>query len=309
MTKLAALSLQELNARRRRAVELRLDGSTLNDICTETSLSAPTVIGAYKSFLRLGWQGVATRSRGRTPGTGRSLSAGQENALLHILLNSPPEAAGAEAALAPGLWTPDSVRQAALSLYGQTLRGRALSRFLHRAGLALDTLSAVLGREPALAEWQANALPTIVRRARQQGASLVWCGQFKPRPASATQATAQRLLVAQTLRGSLAWLPLRDAYRIEAYTDFLSRLALTWPGDTMVLLHGIDFSRQPALAEWLAAHPGWALQHCPAAQSASTAAEPAPMSVATSAPVAAPAAARPETSARPFNPSSETHSS
>ena len=306
MTKLAALSLQELNARRRRAVELRLDGRTLNEICSETGLSAPTVIGAYKSFLRLGWSGVATRSRGRLPGTGRSLSAEQEDALLRSLLNSTPEAAGpagADAALAPGLWTPDAVRQAAQSLYGKSLRGRALSRFLRRAGLGLDTLSAVLGREPALAEWQARVLPAIVRRARQQGAAIVWCGQFRPRPSSGTQASPPHLLLAQTLRGSLAWLPLQDAYRIEAYTDFLSRLTLTWPGDTLVLLHGIDFSRQPALAEWLAAHPGWALQRCPAAQSASATPSPAP------AQAISPGRARPETGAYPHNRPPETHSS
>ena len=301
MPKLAALSLQELNVRRRRAVELRLDGSTWNDICIETGLSAPTAIGAYKSFLRLGWTGVATRSRGRLPGTGRSLSAEQEDALLHWLLNAPPEAAAADTAFA--LWTPDAVRLTAQSLYGQTLRGRALSRFLHRAGLALETLSTVLAREPALAEWQTGVLPQIVRRARQQGAAIVWCGQFRPRPSSGQPAAPPHLLVAQTLRGSLAWLPLRDAYRIEAYTDFLSRLASTWPGDTVVLLHGIDFSRQPALDAWLAAHPGWALQRCPAAQSASAAADPAPT------PAEAPAQAPSATATRSYYPPPEKHGS
>ncbi|MFO1427026.1 MAG: sulfate adenylyltransferase subunit CysD [Steroidobacteraceae bacterium] len=73
-----------------------------------------------------------------------------------------------------------------------------------------------------------------------------------------------RALVAQTLRGSLAWLPLREPFRIASYTAFLDRLAHAQPGVRHVLLHGID-PNHAALAVWLRAHEGWSLHPIPAA--------------------------------------------
>ena len=63
-----AQTIQELNALRRRAVELRLDGRTVRATAEETGLSAPTVTAALKAYRDGGWEAVPVAPRGRKPG-------------------------------------------------------------------------------------------------------------------------------------------------------------------------------------------------------------------------------------------------
>src|SRR5574337_812550 len=102
-----ASTLRDLNQRRRDAVELRLAGRTLAQICEATGLSAPTVIGAYQAFLSKGWVGVAIAARGRPVGQGRALTPAEEGELRSTLLTARPEAAS----LPAGLWTTGAVRE------------------------------------------------------------------------------------------------------------------------------------------------------------------------------------------------------
>jgi sulfate adenylyltransferase subunit 2 len=249
--------LIQLNERRRRAVQLRLAGQTLQQIRDETGLSAPTVIGAYKAFLSKGWAGIAISSRGRQPGQGRTLGETEEREIRRCMLEAPPEAAGLAAGV---LWTAEAVRQLADARYGHVPQGRALARVLDRAGLGLATLADVAVGHPALMSWRQEALPGLTRLVRQQRAVLAWCGQISLSGGPAPR----RLLVAQTLRGSLAWLPLVDAYSIDAYIDFLGRLATTWPDAKHILLHGIDLNRAPALQAWVRQRAPLQLHACPA---------------------------------------------
>ena len=243
----------QLNERRRRAVQLRLAGQTLQQIRGETGLSAPTVIGAYKAFLSEGWSGVAIRSRGRQIGQGRALTGAEEAELLGVVLDGSPEAVG----LAPGLWSAEAVARLALARFGHAPQGRALVRLLERAGLRLLSMAERADGDAALTQWRQERLPGLTRLARQQGGSLVWCGQIRLPGGAAPR----RVLVAQTLRGSMAWLPLVDAYRIDAYTGFLDRLVATWPDSTQILLHGIDV-QNPALSLWLQQRPALRIHAC-----------------------------------------------
>ena len=268
MSDVPAPSLQQLNDRRRKAVELRLVGKTLPEIRAITGLSAPTVIGAYRAFLSGGWQGVATPSRGRRAGVGRKLDTAQEPLLHQLLLTQVPEAAG----LPRGLWTAATVQLAATRQFGAALEGRALVRCLQRAGLDFRPMAGAARDQPAAEQWRRVQLPLLMRRAHQLRATLVWCGQVNvpalPGPPAPMASGPQRLLIAQTLRGSLAWLPLQDAHHIDSYVDFFDRLALSWPGPLHLLLHGIDAAAQPRLQQWLALRPGCELIACPVAQMA-----------------------------------------
>jgi sulfate adenylyltransferase subunit 2 len=64
-----------LNARRRRAVELRIDGLSLSQIHAATGLSVPTIIQACRAFEAGGWAAIAVGARGRPRGDGRVLSS------------------------------------------------------------------------------------------------------------------------------------------------------------------------------------------------------------------------------------------
>jgi len=267
-----------LNARRRRAVELRVDGRSLSEIREATGLSVPTIIQACKAFESGGWAAIAVGRRGRPKGDGRVLSEAQEQSLRLAALGDSPERHGLPAAL----WTGAALRTLALRHFGVALEPRAVSRLLERWGLALVSLRAPqAARTPAEAEWLASTWPTAVEAARAKGCQLAWAGSLvhpdRPPPGG--------LLVASRPRGSLAWLPVTGSLAsAETYLDFLARLLRSGAGPWQLYLHGPDFRRVPMVQQWLTRHPRLTLlpgvlppRHRHAAEAASPA-EPLPAS-------------------------------
>src|SRR5438552_9415586 len=172
----ASPNLVQLNAQRRRAVQLRVDGRSLTQIRTETGLSVPTIIAAFKAFTKGGWHAVDVGARGRPQGTGRALTLAQESELALLALYGPPEAAG----LPAGLWSTDAVADCARRRFDIELHPRAVARCLARWGLKLVALRDATGRSGAGTAWLA-AQPTAARGA---GAPRSWwCGGL-PAPAA-----------------------------------------------------------------------------------------------------------------------------
>jgi sulfate adenylyltransferase subunit 2 len=229
------------DSRQRRAVELRLAGAQIAEIRAQTGLSAPTIIGACRAFREGGWAALSARRRGRPAGAQRLLSEADETELHRMMLTEPPPAAGSR----PQLWTRESVAVLARSRFGLRRSGRALSRVLERAGLCLPTLAERAAHDAALAAWRQQAVQPLQGAALRTPGELVWCGEYRLGEA--------RVLVAQSLRGRLAWLPLSRPFLIASWIDFLDRLLATWPGIRGVLLHGIDVD-QPQLCAWAKAH-------------------------------------------------------
>jgi sulfate adenylyltransferase subunit 2 len=86
------LSVEDLNARRRQAVQLRLQGQTLDAVVRATGLSAPTIIGSVKAFKSGGWAAVVVQPRrGRPPRQLAVFSPQLESSLLQTMLASPPD--------------------------------------------------------------------------------------------------------------------------------------------------------------------------------------------------------------------------
>jgi sulfate adenylyltransferase subunit 2 len=274
-------SVQQLNARRRRAVELRLEGCSLQQIRSETGLSAPTVIAAHKAFLAGGWSAVAVRGRGRQQGEGRALASEQEQALRRLVLKQPPEVGE------PGLplWQRDALSACVQREFGVSLGERTVTRYLERWGLRLCSLQEAADT-PAAREWLGETLPRLVRQARQRQAALYWCGELRVVDAAGAPT---RLLVALSLRGSLQWLPW-PAGTASAHAEFLLRLQRAAGGPVVALLHGLDMDSAAAAALQQRLEPAGVLLHaCPVAlRRCGTAAAPAPVRAA-----ATPAPAQP----------------
>ena len=213
-------------------MRLRLAGTPLAEVRARTGLSAPTVLHALRAFRRGGWAAIEARSVGRPPGQGR-LSAAEERSLLEAVLCGAPPAAG--------LWSAAQLSALARAQFGKRLEGRALARLLARADLALPTLAERAAATPLLAVWQQSQLAPWMRATRRQPGEIIWCGEGVIR-----RPIAARVLLAQTLRGTLAWLPLPRPFELASWLDFLARLATHWPQIRGVLWHGIDL-HHPAL--------------------------------------------------------------
>jgi hypothetical protein len=76
----ARLPVPELNARRRQAVSLRLQGRTLAEAARASNLSVPTVVAAHRAWQQGGWEAVDVRPRGRKPAGQGPLSKDEEEA-------------------------------------------------------------------------------------------------------------------------------------------------------------------------------------------------------------------------------------
>ena len=247
----ASPNLSQLNAQRRRAVQLRVDGRSLVQIRLETGLSVPTIIKAFKAFTAGGWHAVDVGARGRPQGIGRAMSTVQERELALLALYSTPEAAG----LAPGLWSADGVQACARTRFGVELHARAAARCLARWGLSLVALRDSAARTPLLAAWLA-AQPAA--SAARGAARTWWCGGL---PAPAGQ--SRGLLVAVDARGQIAWLPVAHLGLQDGYIDFLGRLLRQTSSPVVAWMHGLDLRRATQLKDWVSGQARLELVDCP----------------------------------------------
>jgi len=247
-------NLSQLNAQRRRAVQLRVDGHSLTKVREATGLSVPTIIAAFKAFTQGGWHAVDVGTRGRPQGAGRALTLAQESALALLALYGAPEAAG----LPASLWSADAVAKCAQARFGIDLHPRAVARCLARWGLTLVALRDAAERTTAGQDW-------LAAHARGAGAARTWwCGGL-PAPAAAASGSARGLLVAVDARGQIAWLPTPSLSLQDAYIDFLARLQAQTPQPVAAWLHGLALARAAQLNDWIATQPRLQVLACPIA--------------------------------------------
>ena len=225
-----------------------MSGRSLAAIRAETGLSVPTIVAAHKAFVAGGWAAVAARRRGQARGAGRAMSVQQEASLKRALTSESPDDAP--------LWSVSAARAWLQRRFGVDAAERTLQRTLARWGLALPTLRESAARSAEGAAWAADVLPAIVQRAHGERATMLWATDLGLHDGPG------RLLVAQTLRGAPAWLPVRTVHDARAHVDFLERVRRQWPGALVVLLHGASPAAQP-LASWIAAQPGLRVEPCP----------------------------------------------
>ncbi len=293
-------NLSHLNAQRRRAVQLRVDGRSLTQIRLETGLSVPTIIKAFKAFTEGGWHAVDVGARGRPQGIGRAMTATQERELALVALYSTPEAAG----LAPGLWSAAAAQEWAHKRFGLSLHPRAVARCMARWGLSLVAIRDSAARSPALCDWLAeHQLDSAPRAAASR---VWWCGGL-PSPAATAGHGSRGLLVAVDARGQIAWLPVASLSLQDGYVDFLTRLLRQTRSAVVAWLHGLDLRRAAQLNDWVGTQQRLTLVDCPVPLSRRSAAateitELPPLPVAAASLVAehSTQAPRPAEGTRPF---------
>jgi sulfate adenylyltransferase subunit 2 len=217
------LSNDELNARRRQAVLLRLQGEKLASVAGATGLSAPTIISAVKAYRESGWEAVDVQPRrGRPPKEDQGVPAELVERLLAAMREATPP---------QGLWT------------RQAVADWLLASGLKRSAGVIARLCASLG----LGDSDAETLP----ESQREGDLLRVHGAEKYLSDAATPTGA---LFVKMPRGKLLWLGFAPPLQAGPYLEFLSQLVpdrgrveLRMPGAARLM-------RVPELREWLAAH-------------------------------------------------------
>ncbi len=218
------LSIDDLNASRRQAVLLRLQGEKLSVVSASTGLSIPTIISAVKAYRESGWNGVAVSPRrGRPAREDIGVPEPATQALVGAMLAGPPTLSD----LADPYWT-----RAAMSDW---LKANGSPK--HSAG-AVTRLSAVLGLD-----FDTDALPEPNRSTDSLRMHVIE-RQFKHWPTGAAMASDARInvLCTRAPRGQLRWLAFAGPLESQHYLDFIERLVpergvveLSWPGAARLL--------------------------------------------------------------------------
>ncbi len=218
------LSIDDLNASRRQAVLLRLQGEKLSVVSASTGLSIPTIISAVKAYRENGWNAVTVSPRrGRPAKDDIGVAQSATQALVAAMLAGPPAASD----LADPHWT--------RSAMSDWLKANGSSK--HSAG-AVTRLSAVLGLD-----FDAHALPEPNRLSHCLRMHVIE-RQFRhwPLGSGAAPDTHINVLCTRAPRGQLRWLAFAGPLQAQHYLDFIERLVpergvveLSWPGAARLL--------------------------------------------------------------------------
>jgi sulfate adenylyltransferase subunit 2 len=230
------LSVDDLNAKRRQAVRLRLQGEKLAVVTATTGLSTPTVIAAVKAYRQGGWNAVEVSPRkGRPPKADEGLDASHLTGLVQAMLAGAPDAAG----LPHTLWSRKAVGDWLARQPGAKRSAGAVAKLCHALDLNFD--------EDALASPQAAASGDAMRYHGAERYLPGWPGV----PADSGKIG---LLCVKAARGQLLWLAFAGRLEARHYLTLLARL-VPRRGALELAIHGSSrLMRVPELREWLDAH-------------------------------------------------------
>lgn len=246
------LSPEVLNARRQKAVILRLDGLTVATVSQKTGLSPPTVSAAWKAFREGGWAAVPVQPRGRHKGQANVLADKVKASLWAALYREPPNDA-------PG-WSSKALAERVAREHNVTLTQRAVEHWWADEGLktAPWSLTQFAKERSPRGRWYRQSVAPVVERAKE--AAQRWQGGVRR--------VAQQPLYQLYVHGSRGrlWMRCFNAPpRAADYMVLFERLLAQAPGKSVALVfHGAHFDAAPDIGQWLDAHPALRLVPVPA---------------------------------------------
>lgn len=201
----------DLNAQRRRAVQLRLAGSTLADVRAEVGLSTPTIVAAVKAFKTGGWAAVDVKPRGRPRlSESRESNAGRAQAALTSALSDSGSAS---------LWTTLKVADWLKKEQSMTVSQQTAANYLHTWQLlpANQYRQVTESASTGPRTWLNGEYKDFKAAAKNRGATVLWIGL------RTTQSGASQLY-AHTLRGRVLWIQLAGQPVSDDYRQFFNLL-------------------------------------------------------------------------------------
>jgi len=263
-------NVKQLNALRRQAVQLRLDGNTLAEVTHALGLSAPTIISAVKSFEAGGWDAVDVAARGRP--RRKAIDSDTSLQALHAeLLNISTIRLNTSAVAKPaqlmnidrfGSWLESSEHPLSRSAQVSLLNKWGLqpeNRYRRLRKKATDGIDANSGNQASNNPDIDTAIDTDIdtdkqwlehherftRRARRHGAMVLWL-------ASNPVGENHNQLYAQDLRGRTSWCLVNGKVKADHYLHFAQALAADLNQPLALVFANTQLPRIDVLARWLA---------------------------------------------------------
>ncbi len=256
-----------LNERRRRAVKLREAGIAVRQVAEQCELSTHTVVEAHKAFRRGGWSAVKVKRGGRPVGSGRQLTAEQEERIQQLIQDRTPD----QLKLAYALWTRQAVSELIEAVYNVRLTVRNMGKYLKRWGFTPQRpLKKAYEQSPeAVAKWVNEEYPKIAAQAKQEGAEIQWGDEtglrsddvrgrsYAPKgktPVVLANANRAKLSVISTVtnKGQMRWKVFSGALNATVLIGFMKRIVHGREKRVFLILDNLRVHHSKAVKKWLA---------------------------------------------------------
>jgi transposase len=264
-----AMPVDSLNERRRRAVKMRLDGTTLKDTAAPCEMSRTTVIAAVKAYEPGGWKAVDVDRGGRPVGSGRTLSAEQEREVQRLIRDRTPD----QLKMVYALWTRQAVRELIRNRYGIKLAVRTMGLYLERWGFTPQKpMRRAYEQSPAaVKKWLDEEYPVITACAKVEGAEI-HCGDetglrsddFRGRsyaPQGQTPVVRVKnkrhglsIISKVTNKGQMCWKAFDGALNADILIDVMRRLVKDASRKIYLILDNLRVHHGKPVKAWLAEH-------------------------------------------------------
>ena len=263
------LPLDALNERRRRAVKMRLDGTSLKATAAQCEMSRTTVIAAVKGYEAGGWKAVDVDRGGRPVGSGRTLSVEQEREVQRLIRDRTPD----ELKMVYALWTRQAVAELIHDRYGIKLAVRTMGLYLGRWGFTPQKpMKKACEQSPAaVKKWLDVEYPVIAACARVEAAEIHWGDEtglrsddvrgrsYAPRgqtPVIRVNNKRHGLSVISTVtnKGRMRWKTFDGALDSGVLIDFLRRLVKDAGRKVYLILDNLRVHHSKPVKTWLAEH-------------------------------------------------------
>jgi transposase len=262
------LPLAALNERRRRAVKMRLQGTSLKETAAQCEMSRTTVISAVKAYKAGGWEAVQVDRGGRPHGSGRLLSAQQEHEIQQLIGDHTPDQLNMDWAL----WTRHAVAELIRDRFDIDLPVRTLSLYLSRWGFTPQKpLRKAHEQSPMVAKkWLDQQYPMIAASAKAAGAEIHWCHETglcgddvtdrsdAPQAQTLAHVTDKRhslsVISSVTNKGVMRWKIFEGALDADILIEFLKCLVQDADRKVYLILDNLQVNHSQSVKAWLVGH-------------------------------------------------------
>lgn len=255
-----------LEALRLRAVHARELGYAVVDIAAILGVREETVSRWCAKYERGGEQALPGDRTGRPVGSGRLLTAPQEDALQQLIDSKSPQ----ELAIASGLWTRQAVQELIHQQTGLRLPIRTVGEYLLRWGYTPQTpVRKAYKQDPqAVAEWLEKTYPEIERRAAAEGAEIHWGDEMGVRstcqhgrgyahPGDTPEMTVPgtrfsvNMISTITAQGQVRWMIYEGRMNAALFIVFLTRLLAGASRKIFLVVDNLSVHEAAAVEQWL----------------------------------------------------------
>ena len=208
--------------------------------------------------------------RGKKPGTGRSLSAEQEQALQRIICDKRPEQLKMDFAL----WSRPAVMQLIEREYGIKLHVRSVGKYLTRWGFTPQKpiKKAYEQRPEAVQAWLDEHYPEIEERAKSEEAEIHWGDETavvntdvrgrgyapagKTPVTFAVGGTRQKLSMVATVtnQGKTRWMISDESFNSDKLIEFLQALIQDAGKKVFLILDNLRVHHSKPVKAWVVEH-------------------------------------------------------